>query len=63
MLENWYNVQIKVNNAALANCVITSKYENESLDNVLNSFVFMLKIDYKINGRLVTVSGPGCAKP
>ena len=63
VLENWYNVQIKVNNAALANCVITSKYENESLDNVLNSFVFMLKIDYKINGRLVTVSGPGCAKP
>jgi ferric-dicitrate binding protein FerR (iron transport regulator) len=60
IIENWYNVEIKVKDPALMNCIITSKYENESLENVLNSFLFMLKMDFKINGRLVTVSGKGC---
>ena len=60
IMENWYNVEIKVNDPVLMNCIITSKYENESLANVLNSFRFMLKMDFKITGRLVTVSGQGC---
>lgn len=60
IMENWYNVKIKVNDPALMDCIITSKYENESLENVLNSFLFMLKMESKIDGRLVTVSGQGC---
>jgi transmembrane sensor len=59
-LENWYNVEIDVNDPALLDCVITSKYINESLENVLNSFSFMLKMDFKIDGNHVTVSGKGC---
>jgi transmembrane sensor len=59
-MENWYNVEITVNDAALLDCVITSKYQNESLENVLNSFRFMLRMDFKINGNNVTVSGKGC---
>jgi len=59
-MENWYNVEIEVNNPALMNCIINSKYQNESLENVLNSFRFMLKMDFKINGQQVTVSGKGC---
>ena len=59
-MENWYNVEIEVNNPALMNCIINSKYQNESLENVLNSFRFMLKMDFKINGQHVTVSGKGC---
>jgi len=62
VLENWYNVEIEVTNPDLTNCVITSKYENESLENVLKSFVFILKMDYKIDGRVVTLSGSGCPK-
>jgi transmembrane sensor len=59
-MENWYNVDIEVNNPAVMNCIINSKYQNESLENVLNSFRFMLKMDFKINGQQVTVSGKGC---
>ena len=59
-LENWYNVDIEVSNPALMNCIINSKYQNESLENVLNSFHFMLKMDFKINGQHVTVAGKGC---
>jgi ferric-dicitrate binding protein FerR (iron transport regulator) len=60
IMENWYNVEIDATNPKLLNCIITSKYENESLENVLNSFRFMLKTDFKINGQQVTVSGNGC---
>jgi transmembrane sensor len=60
IMEDWYNVEIKVSDPAVLNCVITSKYENESLENVLNSFRFMLKMDFDINGNLITVSGEGC---
>jgi transmembrane sensor len=59
-IENWYDVEIDVNDPALLDCVITSKYKNESLANVLNSFRFMLKMDFKIDGNHITVSGKGC---
>lgn len=60
IIENWYNVEINVEEQQLLNCIITSKYQNESLENVLNSFRFILKMDFKINGQQVTVSGKGC---
>jgi transmembrane sensor len=60
ILENWYNVDINITNEAIDDCVVTAKYENESLENVLNSFRFMLKIDYTINNRVVTITGKGC---
>ncbi len=60
ILENWYNVDINVNDDAIKNCVITGKYENESLENVLSSFRFMLKMDYSIDKHVVTISGNGC---
>lgn len=60
VLENWYNVDISVSSEAIKNCVITAKYENESLENVLNSFQFMLKMDYTINKHVVTINGKGC---
>jgi transmembrane sensor len=62
IIENWYNVDIDVKDEQLLNCVITSKYQNESLENVLNSFRFILKMDFTINGQQVIVSGKGCSK-
>jgi ferric-dicitrate binding protein FerR (iron transport regulator) len=59
-LENWYNVDIDIDSGIINDCVITGKYENESLENVLNSFSFMLKMDYKINNHHVAVNGKGC---
>lgn len=59
-LENWYNVDIDVESDAINNCIITAKYENESLENVLSSFKFMLKMDYTIEKRNVKVTGKGC---
>jgi ferric-dicitrate binding protein FerR (iron transport regulator) len=60
IIENWYNVKIDVKDPGLMNCVITSKYQNESLENVLNSFRFMLKMDFTIDGQRIIVTGKGC---
>lgn len=60
IIENWYDVEIIVEDQQLLNCIITSKYQNESLENVLNSFRFILKMDFTINGQQITVSGKGC---
>jgi ferric-dicitrate binding protein FerR (iron transport regulator) len=60
IIENWYNVKIEVKDPGLLNCVITSKYQNESLENVLNSFRFMLKMDFTMDGQRITVTGKGC---
>ena len=59
-MENWYNVDIEVNSKALNDCIITARYENESLENVMNSLRFMLKVQYQINDHAVVVSGKGC---
>ncbi len=62
IIENWYDVTIEVKDKSLLNCMITSKYQNESLENVLNSFRFILGIEFTINGQNVLVSGKGCAE-
>jgi len=59
-MENWYNVDIAVNNPALGKCFVTARYENESLENVLSSFRFMLNIDFTIDGHRVRIDGKGC---
>ena len=59
-LENWYNVDIDVDSEAINNCVITGKYESESLENVLSSLSFMMKLEYTIDNRHVIVKGKGC---
>lgn len=59
-LENWYGVEIVLLNPELKQCTITARYENESLENVLESFKFMLKGNYTLNEKKVTISGKGC---
>lgn len=59
-LENWYGVDITLDNPQLKSCKITARYENESLENVLESFKFMLKGNYTLRDKKVTISGKGC---
>ena len=60
-LENWYNVDITVQSESLEGCLITAKYQNETLENVLKSIQFILrsKVTYQTDST-VTISGKGC---
>jgi ferric-dicitrate binding protein FerR (iron transport regulator) len=60
VLESWFNVEIEIENSALENCEITAKYSDESLENILRSFQFMLKTDYTLQGQHVVLTGKGC---
>jgi ferric-dicitrate binding protein FerR (iron transport regulator) len=59
-LEEWYGVEIAVRSKAIESCRITARYESESLENVLESLEFLLKGDYTLEGKNVTLSGEGC---
>jgi len=48
ILENWYDIDIHLQNQALADYSITAKYKNEPLENVLESLEFLLNIRYTI---------------
>jgi transmembrane sensor len=59
-LEEWYGVGITVKSKAIENCRITARYESESLENVMESLEFLLKGNYTLKGKNVTLSGEGC---
>lgn len=59
-LEAWYNVDITFDDPALAKCTINATYRKETLKNILGSFRYMLKIDYRQDGRDIVLTGKGC---
>jgi ferric-dicitrate binding protein FerR (iron transport regulator) len=60
-IEKWYGVDIDIANPAVRRCVITAKYDDEPLGNVLGSLQFLLNLKIKRldNGHYV-ISGKGC---
>lgn len=61
ILESWYAVKIDVANSALEKCVITAKYQDEPLGNVLSSFQFLLNLKItRISESHYSISGKGC---
>jgi ferric-dicitrate binding protein FerR (iron transport regulator) len=59
-MEPWYDVRFKVANPALERCILTAQYQDEPIENVLQSLKFLLKVDFKIDQRQITVTGAGC---
>lgn len=60
LIEDWYNVDITLEDPALANCTINATYRKETLKNVLASLGYMLKISYRQDGKNITLQGRGC---
>lgn len=60
LIEDWYNVDITLEDPALANCTINATYRKETLKNVLASLGYMLKITYRQDGKNITLQGRGC---
>lgn len=60
-LENWYGVKIDIVTPAISKCVITAKYQNEPLGNVLSSFQFLLNLEIRrLNEGHYALQGKGC---
>lgn len=52
-LENWYGVEIHLVNAENVKWKFSGEYQNQVLENVLNSMSFIEKFNYKINDKNV----------
>ncbi|MCS4433176.1 FecR family protein [Aquiflexum gelatinilyticum] len=52
-LEDWYGVEIKLVNSDKVTWKFSGEYQNQILENVLNSMAFIEKFKYKINGKNV----------
>ncbi|MGM0507313.1 MAG: FecR family protein, partial [Bacteroidota bacterium] len=59
-LERWYGVTIQFEEPSLGDCVVRGEHRNEVLENVLNAIGYAFDIDYRIEGRHVTLTGEGC---
>ena len=59
-LGRWYGVEIRLENDALSDCLVTGEYTNASLKDILESLKFAFEIDYKYTDKTVVISGKGC---
>lgn len=60
VLQNWYGVDITLEDPALAHCTISATYRKETLKNVLASISYMLKLTYEQDGNKIVLQGRGC---
>ena len=60
-IETWYGVKIDIVNAGLKQCLITAKYQDEPLGNVLSSLQFLLNLEIKrLDATHYSLGGKGC---
>jgi transmembrane sensor len=60
-LEQWYNIQILLENDQLGNCPISGKYKNDRLLNMLEGLKFSQGIDYHfVAGNKIIITGKTC---
>ena len=60
-LERYYGVELQLQNPAMANCRFTGRFEDASLEGVLQVLQATLQLDYsRQNDQTFTISGQGC---
>ncbi len=60
-LSRWYGVTIELDSATLAQCRLTARFENESLEQVLDYVSIVMPIRYERQGERFVVTGERCA--
>lgn len=60
-IEDWYAVDIRIANPSIRPCMITAKYQNEPLGNVLSSLQFLLGLKVeRLDNTHFLIDGNGC---
>lgn len=60
-MEHYYDVALKLNNTAMANCRFTGSFENAKLEEVLQVLAATLQLEYSQQaGKTIILSGQGC---
>lgn len=59
-LERWYGVTVIISGNREAGCRITGTFDNKSLDETLRYMQALIAMDYKVNGKEVTITVDTC---
>lgn len=59
-LENYYQVEFKVDELTISGCRITAKFEESTLKEILETLKLYFSWDIQENNRTVTITGKGC---
>jgi len=59
-LERLYNVKIKVENQDILKCLLTAKFSNESIDNIIEHISTIFEFETKQDGKDILITGNGC---
>ncbi len=61
-LEKWYGVQFNVSHKQILDCNLTAKFDNESLEDVLNNIDVIIPLDYDFDNdnKKIHIDGRGC---
>ncbi len=61
-IEQFYNVELVIENPQLKNCTLTSVFENESLDDILETLTVLFDITYeKVGANRILIKGGDCS--
>jgi transmembrane sensor len=55
VLENWYGVEFKFQNKPRNGLLISGKFKNETLQNVLEGLAYTTKLDFSIEKEIITI--------
>jgi ferric-dicitrate binding protein FerR (iron transport regulator) len=59
-IEGKFNMQVRVDNSKLEDCLITADFTDQSLEDTLRMIGHILSFEYEINGNKITIKGGGC---
>lgn len=54
-LENWYGVSVSIEGHPSESFIVTGKFQNENMENVLRALQFSRDFDFKIDGKMLTL--------
>lgn len=60
MIAEEYNVSINFKNEAVQKCLITGRFKNQKLENILQAIEFSNDVTYVREGNTILLSGKGC---
>ena len=55
-----YKIQLNIQDAPLKTCPLTTRFENESLEDILETIKLLFGVEISQNGNVYTIAGGGC---
>jgi transmembrane sensor len=59
-LKRWYGVAVVFKNPSIRNCLLTARFQNETVHTILETISISTQIKYSLKGKQIIFSGDGC---